>query len=167
MDNFKDRNINSAIDSIVQLQHSLAEPGFMSPANADMQRLRSELIQFRLDTVLAHLRMARDNPSPKRIKTSIGTDEATYDPDSPPHRPGKQEGVLKDHKVTFLLDLENDMLKEFDLAPPKGCYRHLDVDWAAHMKKSLYPFHNDADWGEYVQYCKEGHGDEWFFDMEQ
>ena len=92
-----------------------------------------------------------------------------YDKENPPHRPNKVFTTLRDEKdkIIFLTDLENECLREYAGNCPKGCSRYKFSDWAEHLKKNLYPFHSDADWYEYIQFCEDGHGDEWFFDEEE
>ena len=172
--NMADTHINPAIDCLVGIKSRLADPIFMRAAT-DFQRLRLEVVQVRLDMALLHLKQAQDCPPLKKFKSQaqiMADHEANYDFENPPHRPGKQGG-LKDEKITFLLDLENDLLADWgpadyiDKPCPKGCLRFMDPDWATHVKKTLYPFHSDADWHEYVQFCQDGHGDEWFFETEE
>ena len=92
--------------------------------------------------------------------------EATYDPQNPPNRPVRP-ATLKQAKErdVFFCDLENAVLRDFHGDTPTGPQRYLNPDWAALMKKNLYPFHTDADWWEYVEFCENGGGDEWFYDL--
>ena len=92
--------------------------------------------------------------------------EANYDPQNPPNRPVRP-ATLKQAKErdVFFCDLENAVLRDFRGDIPKGPQRYLNPDWAALMKKNLYPFHSDADWSEYIEFCEDGGGDEWFYDL--
>ena len=92
--------------------------------------------------------------------------ESTYDVQHPPDRP-LRPATLKQAKEQdiFLCDLENDVLRDFDGDTPTGPQRYMNPDWAALMKKNLYPFHSDADWREYVEFCENGGGDIWFYDL--
>ena len=92
--------------------------------------------------------------------------EATYDPKNPPNRPLRPATLKKaKEQDAFLCDLENEVLRDFIGDTPTGPQRYLNPDWAALMKKNLYPFHSDADWGEYIEFCENGGGDEWFYDL--
>ena len=92
--------------------------------------------------------------------------EATYDPQNPPNRPVRPF-TLKQAKErdVFFCDLENAVLRDFHGDTPTGPQRYLNPDWAALMKKNLYPFHSDADWSEYIEFCENGGGDDHFYDL--
>jgi hypothetical protein len=85
----------------------------------------------------------------------------------PPKRPHSGERSPPD---AFMMDLENGILEEFAGEPlfmaaehaPRGTRRWKIPEWAALVKKSMYPFHSDVDWHEYVEWVKGGGGDEWF-----
>ena len=66
----------------------------------------------------------------------------------------------------FLMDFENACLsQDWDSSKrehPKGPDRYKDPEWAAMIQSQVYPHHSDLDWIEYVAFCENGGGDEWF-----
>ena len=67
------------------------------------------------------------------------------------------------HMNNFLMDFENDVLRDFHKKPPQGPERYKDPEWAALIKRNVYPHHSDVDWAEYVAWVSQGGGDEWFY----
>ena len=45
---------------------------------------------------------------------------------------------------------------------PKGPRRFENQEWAALIMSQVFPYHSDVDWEEYVDWVKDGGGDEWF-----
>ena len=124
-------------------------------------------MEQRLEYLLKEVQ--KENTQPCMLTECLQFDLRVYNPKFPPYRASKIFTTLRDEKDrnAFLTDLENECLKEYTGDCPKGMLRYKNESWAAHMKKNLYPFHSDADWWDYVQFCEEGGGDEWFFDQEE
>ena len=40
--------------------------------------------------------------------------------------------------------------------------RHENPEWQKMIQTQVYPNHSDIDWQEYVDWCENGGGDEWF-----
>ncbi len=86
----------------------------------------------------------------------------------PPRRPGRtlSDTILTVARDNFMMDFENSCLSQnWDNAKrqhPTGILRHADAEWAAMIKKQLYPNHSDVDWDEYCEWVFNGGGDEWF-----
>ena len=76
--------------------------------------------------------------------------------------------IGEDHiaKDNFLMNLENSCLADFGQGDnyPRGPERYKDKEWAAFMKKQVYPHHSDVDWTEYCEWVRQGGGDEWFIE---
>ena len=125
-------------------------------------------MEHRLEYLLQEIQKEKTQ-QPCMLTETLQFDLRVYNPKYPPHRASKVFTTLRDEKDrhAFLTDLENECLKEYTGHCPKGILRYKNESWAAHMKKNLYPFHSDADWWDYVKFCEEGHGDEWFFDEEE
>jgi hypothetical protein len=86
----------------------------------------------------------------------------------PPRRPGRTppDTILTVARDNFMMDFENSCLSQnWDNAKkqhPTGILRHSDAEWAAMIKKQVYPNHSDVDWEEYCEWVCNGGGDEWF-----
>ena len=67
---------------------------------------------------------------------------------------------------SFLMDFENACLSQhWDSSKnehPKGVQRHLNLEWAAMIKTQVFPYRLDVTWDQYVEWVKEGGGDDWF-----
>ena len=90
-------------------------------------------------------------------------DDAGAENPHPPRRPRHtlQGGPGRDD---FLSDFENDVLTCWDARKgiPKGPHRFKNPEWAALIKRHVFPHHSDVDWFEYVEWVQDGGGDEWF-----
>jgi hypothetical protein len=64
------------------------------------------------------------------------------------------------HRDSFMMDFENEVLRAFGGAP-RGIRRHLDPQWAALVRHRVDPHHTDVTWAEYVEWVRNGGGDEW------
>ena len=66
----------------------------------------------------------------------------------------------------FLMDLENDILREWDASVymPVGPKRFEKAEWALLVQNNVFPHHSDVDWDEYVDWVSSGGGDEWFME---
>ena len=65
----------------------------------------------------------------------------------------------------FMMDWENSILeRHWDARNgiPKGPKRYRNTEWATTIKQHTFPFHSGVTWEEYVQWVKNGGGDEWF-----
>ena len=86
----------------------------------------------------------------------------------PPRRPYRTqictEVVHTIDRDDFLMDLENEILREWDARKdiPTGPRRYENAEWAELVKRNVYPHHSDVDWHEYVEWVSRGGGDEWF-----
>ena len=60
----------------------------------------------------------------------------------------------------FMMDFENYVLSRWDLEIPTGPRRYMNETWAALMQSNLE--FSDTCWEEYVEWVKQGGGDEWF-----
>ncbi len=71
----------------------------------------------------------------------------------------------------FYMDFENACLSQNwnnrKRAHPKGPKRYEDPEWAEMIKSQVYPHHSDIDWHEYVEWVKNGGGDEWFQESDE
>ena len=83
--------------------------------------------------------------------------------DWPPRRP-RRTSVAPSSRQDFLTDFENDVLRAWDATKgiPTGPRRFENAEWAALIKRNVYPQHSDVDWYEYCDFCSKGGGDEWF-----
>ena len=84
----------------------------------------------------------------------------------PPRRPrhiDKYE-ILTIARDNFMMDFENEILKDWDARQviPNGPHRFENSEWAALVKRNVFPHHSDVDWEEYVEWVQNGGGDEWF-----
>jgi hypothetical protein len=79
---------------------------------------------------------------------------------APPRRPHRVSPPNDD----FMADFENEVLQSWDarLGIPRGTRRFENTEWAALIKRHVYPHHSDVDWSEYQKWCELGGGDEWF-----
>jgi hypothetical protein len=94
------------------------------------------------------------------------------EPEPEPERPQTSSRVPKPRRRrqtrendAFLMDFENAILREqWDARKgiPKGPCRWRNAEWAALIKKNVFPFHSGVTWEEYVQWARAGGGDEWF-----
>jgi hypothetical protein len=64
----------------------------------------------------------------------------------------------------FMMDLENNMLADFEGHVPTGKNRHTNPQWAELVRRHVDPYHSDVTWCEYVEWVSDGGGDEWFQD---
>ena len=106
--------------------------------------------------------MAEARPSQAQLMRDA---EANYDEANPPERPYKRRRITEDDnrfRDSFLVDFENECLRDYGDEWPKGKDRWKDPEWAKHIKSQVYPFHSDVDWHEYVAWVSAGGGDEWF-----
>ena len=70
----------------------------------------------------------------------------------------------------FLMDWENSIWeRHWDARNgiPKGRHRYRNAEWAATIRLYAFPFHSGVTWEEYVQWVREGGGDEWFQEEEE
>ena len=87
----------------------------------------------------------------------------------PPRRPGhidKYE-IRTPERDAFMVDFENACLEQnWDQRCewPTGSKRYEDPIWALMISRQVYPHHSDIDWEEYVDFCENGGGDEWFME---
>jgi hypothetical protein len=63
-----------------------------------------------------------------------------------------------------MMDFENSLLSEWTGAVPQGPGRFEVKEWAALVKRYVYPEHSDVDWDEYCEWVRIGGGDDWFRD---
>jgi hypothetical protein len=79
---------------------------------------------------------------------------------APPQRPRRVSPPNDD----FMADFENEVLQSWDarLGIPRGTRRFENTEWAALIKRNVYPHHSDVDWSEYTAWVSQGKGDEWF-----
>ena len=67
-----------------------------------------------------------------------------------------------------MMDFENWCLgKKWDSSKnphPTGKKRYENKNWAGMIQKEVYPYHSDVDWFEYVEWCENGGGDEYFME---
>ena len=86
----------------------------------------------------------------------------------PPTRPRKR--LLSVESDTFLMDFENACLAshwDSSVMPhPRGNQRYEHSEWAAMIKRQVFPHHSDVDWSDYVEWVQNGGGDEWFQENE-
>ena len=63
-----------------------------------------------------------------------------------------------------MMDFEYDVLRCWDARKgiPRGPRRFENQEWAALIKRHVYPHHSDVDWFEYIAWVRDGGGDEWF-----
>ena len=64
----------------------------------------------------------------------------------------------------FMLDFENACLSDWDCNKrphPIGRNRYLDPQWRSLIRGNIEQ-HSDLTWMQYVQWVKDGQGDEWF-----
>ena len=85
----------------------------------------------------------------------------------PPRRPRRKDDILTLDRDSFMMDFENECLKEcvrnnWTGEFPKGPKRHEHSVWAAMIQSQVYPHHSDVDWDEYVRWVSSGVGDEFF-----
>jgi hypothetical protein len=66
-------------------------------------------------------------------------------------------------RAAFFTDFENSCLSDFEGVIPVGRRRHLDPEWARHIRGQVYPHHSDITWEQYCAFVESGGGDEWFF----
>ena len=91
----------------------------------------------------------------------------------PPRRPWPTtyDSVLDLSRNAFLMDFENECLSQnWDHTKgghPRGARRYEDPEWAEIIKSQVYPHHSDIDWLEYVEWVKNGGGDEWFEERDE
>jgi hypothetical protein len=81
--------------------------------------------------------------------------------DMPPPDDWKPRRNHQGPSDSFMMDLENDILRDFGYVP-KGKKRHADPQWAALVRRNVDPHHTDVTWCEYVEWVQGGGGDEWF-----
>jgi hypothetical protein len=93
----------------------------------------------------------------------INTLERGFSKHVPPRRPNSTTRIDKDRNC-FMMDFENALLKDWTKPIVKGKNRHEDPEWAKFVKSQVYPHSSDIDWYEYVNWVKEGYGDEWLTD---
>ena len=62
----------------------------------------------------------------------------------------------------FMMDFENSLLSEWMGPAPTGPRRFEVAEWAALVKRNVFPHHSDVDWDEYCNWVRAGGGDEWF-----
>ncbi len=70
----------------------------------------------------------------------------------------------------FMMDWENSILeRHWDARNgiPKGPDRYKNAEWAAMIRNNTFPFHSGVTWEEYVQWVREGGGDDWFQEEEE
>ena len=79
-----------------------------------------------------------------------------------PRRPERQMNTDNN----FMMDFENSLLSEWIGSPPTGPRRFEVPEWAALIKRNVYPVHSDVDWDEYCDWVWGGGGDEWFVEDE-
>ncbi len=70
------------------------------------------------------------------------------------------EAQRRRYQNAFLMDFENWVLTLWDLEIPTGPRRYENEAWAALMQSNLE--FSDTCWEEYVEWVKQGGGDEWF-----
>ena len=84
----------------------------------------------------------------------------------PPRRPRSMPPytLLTLGPDAFMMDLENKILEDWsDIKPiPTGTRRFDNPEWAAVLKRNVFPHHSDVDWHEYCEWVSNGGGDEWF-----
>lgn len=83
----------------------------------------------------------------------------------PLKRPGSKN--IEELDDDFMADFENYCLSLWDSSKrphPRGPNRHEDVDWAAHIRRYVYPHHSDVDWYEYTIFVESGGGDDFFLE---
>ena len=91
-------------------------------------------------------------------------------PPQPPNRPGHRDKyeIITPEIDKFMMDFENHCLEfhwHWDITNwiwPQGNKRHEDPDWAAMIKKQIYPHNDSIDWEEYCNWVSRGYGGEWF-----
>ena len=78
----------------------------------------------------------------------------------------QQERDKKRHHNNFMMDFENWVLKHWDARQgiPTGPRRYENQEWAKLMKRNLED--SDTSWDEYVEWVRQGGGDEWFQEVE-
>ena len=69
------------------------------------------------------------------------------------------EAQRRRYQNAFLMDFENWVLTLWDLEIPTGPRRYENETWAALMQSELE--FSDTCWEEYVEWVKQGGGDEW------
>ena len=81
----------------------------------------------------------------------------------------REDGFDGEHMARdcFLIDFENTDIEHFKTEQPEedfptGPERYKDEEWAAIIKKQVYPHRSDVDWSEYTAWVFQGGGDEWF-----
>ncbi len=91
------------------------------------------------------------------------TAEPEPEPEPQPRRP-RRTPHDRPGRDNFLLDFENEILQSWDARKgiPRGPRRFENPEWAALIKRNVYPHHSDVDWEEYVEWVSQGGGDEWF-----
>ncbi len=85
------------------------------------------------------------------------------EPEHPPKRPYHTLHI-RPYRDDFMCDFENDVLRCWDARKgiPKGPHRFENQEWAALIKRYVFPHHSDVDWFEYIAWVRDGGGDEWF-----
>ena len=85
------------------------------------------------------------------------------EPENPPKRPYHTLHI-RPYRDDFMCDFENDVLRCWDARKgvPKGPHRFENQEWAALIKRYVFPHHSDVDWFEYIAWVRDGGGDEWF-----
>ena len=84
-----------------------------------------------------------------------------------PKRPGSK--MLEELDDDFMTDFENSCLSLWDSSKrphPRGRNRHEDVEWAALVRRYVYPNLSDVDWYEYIIFVESGGGDDFFLQNE-
>ena len=74
----------------------------------------------------------------------------------------EQRRDLERHHNNYMMDFENWCLSLWDSRQgiPFGCRRYENEAWAELMRRNLED--SDTTWEEYVEWVKQGNGDEWF-----
>ena len=80
-------------------------------------------------------------------------------PQRPGHKSGHDANSIND---PFMMDFENSLLSEWRGRPPTSPRRFEVAEWAALVKRNVFPHHSDIDWDEYVEWVSKETGDEWF-----
>jgi hypothetical protein len=83
-----------------------------------------------------------------------------------PPRRSRRTSCNRPGRDAFLMDFENDVLRDWDTTKgiPTGPRRFQNAEWAALIKRNVYPHHSDVDFYEYVEFCSNGGGDDCFME---
>ena len=82
----------------------------------------------------------------------------------PPMRPRHRYGSMTPTIDAFMMDFENSCLENNwnNSIRVKGPTRHENAEWAAMIQSHVFPKNSEIDWQEYVDWVRNGGGDEWF-----